>query len=136
MSGIVDLTELIKSMEPTKRQEGLVFCTLDWENLPEQPIDPLMLFKEAEGFTVIISEDKAQELNLHYDDVWDWIELSVHSSLSAIGFIAAVSKMLADNGISVNVVSAFHHDHLFIKHKDSKKAIKLLTEMSKSLSSE
>ncbi len=132
MSGIVDLKQLLASMTPTRLHEGLVFCTLDWENLPTEPIDPLMLFKEKEGFTVIISEEKARRLDLSYQDVWSWIELSVHSSLSAVGFIAEVSKILAENEISVNVVSAFHHDHLFVKQKDDKRAIKLLQELSES----
>ncbi|MFW9919226.1 MAG: ACT domain-containing protein [Candidatus Thorarchaeota archaeon] len=132
MTGINDLSELLASMEPTKLQEGLVFCTLEWENLPTEPIDPLMLFKEKEGFTVIISEAKARSLDLNYDEVWSWIELSVHSSLSAVGFIAAVSKILAENNISVNVVSAFHHDHLFVKQSDDKRAMKLLQELSQS----
>ncbi len=131
MSGIKDLKELLASVKPTKLQEGLVFCTLDWEKLPTEPIDPLMLFKEKEGFTVIISEDKARRLGLLYEEVWSWIELSVHSSLSAVGFIAEIAKVLADNGISVNVVSAFYHDHLFVKQKDDKRAVKILEELSR-----
>lgn len=135
MSGEEDLDRLLASMKPTKLQEGLVFCTLDWERLPTEPIDPLMLFKEKEGFTVIISEEKARRLGLSYSEVWSWIELSVHSSLNAVGFIAEVSKALAEHDISVNVVSAFHHDHLFVKQKDDKKALRILEDLSSSFAS-
>ena len=39
------------------------------------------------------------------------ITLTVRSSLEAVGLLAAITARLADAGISVNAVSAFHHDH-------------------------
>lgn len=136
MSGTRDLGELMASMEPEVREQDLVFCTLDWNNLPQDPIDPLLLFKESEGFTVIITEKKAKTLSLSYDSTWARIELTVHSSLNAVGFLAEVSKALAENGISVNIVSAFHHDHLFVPSGDAKKALKVLKELSSSYGSQ
>ncbi len=135
MTGVEDVSELLRSMDPVIRQTDLVFCTLGWENLPETPIDPLLLFKEVEGFTVVIPRVIARRLGLSYGEVWTWIELSVQSSLTAIGFIAAISTTLAKHEISVNVVSAYHHDHLFVREKDAKKAIKVLKELSSSLGS-
>jgi hypothetical protein len=136
MSEVSDIGELMASMEPEIRERDLVFCTLDWDNLPEDPIDPLLLFKEREGFTVIITEKKAKTLNLSYNLTWARIELTVHSSLNAVGFLAEVTKVLAENGLSVNVVSAFHHDHLFIPSGDAKKALKVLTDLSSAYGSQ
>ncbi len=136
MSEVSNLEELMASMEPEIRERDLVFCTLDWANLPQDPIDPLLLFKEREGFTVIITEKKAKTLNLSYTLTWARIELTVHSSLNAVGFLAGVSRALAENGISVNVVSAFHHDHLFVPSSDAKKALKALKELSSSYGSQ
>ena len=36
------------------------------------------------------------------------------SSLEAVGLTAAVAGALAAEGISANVVAAFHHDHVFV----------------------
>jgi hypothetical protein len=118
-------------MKPEMRQIELVFCTIPWEDIPETTIDPLLLFKEIEGMTIILPKLKADELGFNYEGTWTWIELSVHSSLQAVGFMAAISDALAREGISVNVVSAFHHDHLFVPDKKAKKAIKVLEELSK-----
>ena len=42
------------------------------------------------------------------------ITLEVHSALDAVGFLAAVTARLAAEGIGVNPVAGFHHDHLFV----------------------
>ena len=57
------------------------------------------------------------------------ITLAVHSSLEAIGFLAAITAQLADAGISVNAVSAFYHDHLFVPEHRASEALQLLQNM-------
>lgn len=42
------------------------------------------------------------------------ITCDVHSSLSAVGFLATIAARLTEVGISVNPVSGFFHDHLFV----------------------
>jgi uncharacterized protein len=54
----------------------------------------------------------------------------VHSSLEAVGFTAAFSRALADNGISCNVVAAYYHDHLFVNKQDADKAINILNNLA------
>jgi hypothetical protein len=45
------------------------------------------------------------------------------------GFLAAITARLAETGISVNVVSAFYHDHLFVPHDRADEALARLQEM-------
>jgi hypothetical protein len=59
------------------------------------------------------------------------ITLSIHSSLDAVGFLAAITAQLAEHGISVNVVSAYYHDHLFVTASRVDEVLKLLQEFSK-----
>jgi hypothetical protein len=43
---------------------------------------------------------------------------------SLVGFIAKVSKALADEKISIFTISAYSTDHILVKKKDLVKAIK------------
>jgi hypothetical protein len=52
----------------------------------------------------------------------------VHSSLEAVGLTAAVSKKLADKGISANVIAAYYHDHIFVQSAKAEEALYALTE--------
>lgn len=58
-----------------------------------------------------------------------WIQLDVHSSLALVGLTAAVSRALADAGISANVVAAFFHDHLFVAASDADRALEVLNQV-------
>ena len=51
------------------------------------------------------------------------ITLSVHSSLDAVGFLAAITNKLAAAAISFNPVSAYYHDHLFIPANRAEQAM-------------
>nr|WP_281404536.1 ACT domain-containing protein [Pyxidicoccus fallax] len=57
--------------------------------------------------------------------------MSVHSSLEAVGFIAAVSTRLAAHGIGVNPVAAYFHDHLFVPSARATEALALLESFAR-----
>lgn len=127
MSGETNLETLLHSMQPSLKPEEYVFCTVSpaqWANLTVQPIG---LFQEEEGITLILPKVQADQSQLPYEYVAHLITLSVHSSLSAIGFLAAITTRLAAQGISVNPVSAYYHDHLFVPVDRSAEALRLLT---------
>jgi uncharacterized protein len=58
------------------------------------------------------------------------ITLRIHSSLEAVGFLARIAAELARLGISVNVVSAFHHDHLFVPAGRAEEAMAALRALA------
>ncbi len=124
-----NLQTILKSMNPIFHEGEYVFCTVENTEAID-PNDLVMTFRETEGTTLIIRKETADKLNLKYDFIAAWISLMVHSSLEAVGLTASFSTALADEGISCNVVAGYYHDHLFIKHSDSQKAIAVLEKLS------
>jgi uncharacterized protein len=107
-----------------------VFCTLEGEKEFPAAIKPLLTFREQEGITLVIRLEEAENLGLGYQFASRLITFSVYSSLDAVGFLAAITARLAEAGISVNAVSAFHHDHLFVPGHRADEALSLLQSMS------
>ncbi len=126
MVGETDLDILLKSMNPILHPEEYVFCTINHGNSNYLALDPVCIFKEAEGLTLILKRETADLNNFSYSSVFCMITLSIHSSLEAVGFLAAIASKLAEFGISVNPVSAYYHDHLFIPIAQTDLTMKLL----------
>lgn len=129
MIGETNLQKLLKEMKPELNGGEYVYCVA---NSKEHAIslDPLFLFLEKEGVTMILPKDKADSMDLSYPTVCAWITLTVHSSLEAVGLTAAFSSALTDANISCNVVAAFFHDHIFVPVKDAQRAMKVLNKLT------
>ncbi len=117
-------------MQPVLVDKNFVFCTINRD--VKLNVYPKMMFREKEGTTLILKKEQADENNLTYRGTWDLITLSVNSSLEAVGFLADITKVLAKENISVNAVSAYYHDHLFVPSSKSKQALITLKKLSKS----
>ncbi|MBN2426289.1 MAG: ACT domain-containing protein [Calditrichaceae bacterium] len=110
-AGETDLKRLLENMNPVMDSAEYVFCTQYSIN---ENFSPLGLFKEAEGWTMILDRSQADRAGIPYDVVFNKITLNIHSSLEAIGFTSAIAAELTKHGIPANIVAAFYHDHLFI----------------------
>ena len=129
MSGESDLQKLLQGMKPKLNEGEFVFCTLDSTQAADT-LNPLCMFQETEGTTVIIPRQKADAAALPYSVVCAWITLTIHSSLEAVGLTAAVSKTLTEENISCNVVAAYYHDHIFVPVQDAQRAMAALERIS------
>lgn len=131
MSGERDLAVLLSSMEPELLEQDYVFVTFPDGNYGDGGhLMPIGAFQEKEGLTLIIPKQAALSNNIKVDTVLKCISLKVHSSLEAVGLTAAISKVLAANNISANVVAGFFHDHVFIPAGDAEKAMAALNQMT------
>lgn len=131
--GETNLSVLLRSMQPVHNPGEYVFCTVAPAQLTATQttdLQPIGTFEEAEGRTLILRREVADRSQLPYDAVFAWITLSVHSSLSAVGFLAAITQTLAAQGISVNPVSAYYHDHLFVPLDRTAEVMALLQSLS------
>ncbi|MBI3033414.1 ACT domain-containing protein [Candidatus Woesearchaeota archaeon] len=126
MPSVKDLKTLLESMNPQLIKGKYVFCTVSQQQYHRLKTKPLMLFKETEGITLILQKSVAEKLKFAYTSIWAMITLTVHSDLNAVGFLAAITAKLAQQGISVNAVSAYYHDHLFVPFEKAEKSMALL----------
>jgi hypothetical protein len=130
MAGERDLAALLRDMKPEMHGGIFVFCTIAERAEIPATLTPLLTFREAEGTTLVIPREEAERLGLPHQFASRLITLTVHSSLEAVGFLAAITARLATAGISVNAVSAFYHDHLFVPEHRADEALGLLQNMS------
>jgi hypothetical protein len=131
MTGETDLDRLLASMNPELRPGVYVFATLGPGTVPPENLEPVMLFREAEGTTLILPLEVAEGAGIAGIFPCRMITLRIHSSLEAIGFMARITTRLAGAGIGVNPVSAFFHDHLFVPEDRAEEAVALLRELSR-----
>ena len=94
------------------------------------PADAIMLFREHEGVTVVVAVDDAAVNHARDEPLWAQITLRIHSSLEAVGMLAAIAGALAARKIPCNAVSAYYHDHLFVPWARRDEAIDALREFS------
>ena len=126
MEGVTDLRTLKATMQPVLLEGAYVFCSVSQEAYDSLSLRPLGTFREQEGITLIITEEQARGAGLPFDSSWACISLTVHSALTAVGFLAAITARLAEAGISVNAVSAYYHDHLFVPWERREEAMEVL----------
>jgi len=130
MTGETDLQKLLASMTPHLLPDVHVFATLAPDAAMPDGLDPVMSFREREGTTLIVAEDQARAAGLDGNFRCRMITLNIHSSLEAVGFLAAITTRLASAGMGVNPVSAFYHDHLFVPADRADEAMALLTQLA------
>lgn len=115
MSGITDLDQLLRTLNPATCDQEFVFITQphsDSSNAARQLA--VATVWEAEGLTLVIPKQVADRNGESYSAVFRRITLRTHSSLEAVGLTAAISNQLFRFGIAANVIAGFHHDHVFV----------------------
>ena len=131
--GEENLTVLLATMEPTLDPTVYVFInsTQPLPSLPLATLQPQLIAQEAEGTTIVTTEALAASHG--FQEVvfpCQKISLSIHSSLEAVGLIAAITNRLKDHRISTNVVSGFFHDHIYVPVDRAQDAMRILKELS------
>ena len=127
MTGETELKKILATLSPQLDSREYVLCTFknavygDYAQL-----QPIASYMEAEGLTLVVEKNSADREGIDYQAVFKCITLNVHSSLQAVGLTAAVSSLLAEQGISANMIAAYYHDHIFVPAADAERALALL----------
>ena len=114
---VSDLAGMLAGMAPVLDAMAWRFVLLEGE----PPENAFALIREDEGVTAIVPDESGDFAR---------ITLMVHSALTGVGLTAAVATALAERGIACNVVSGFHHDHLFVPWARRDDALATLVERS------
>ncbi|MBL8264673.1 MAG: GNAT family N-acetyltransferase [Xanthomonadaceae bacterium] len=124
--GETDLQRLLAGLSPALAARPRAIRT-QAHDTPVPP-DAIMLFREDEGTTVVVETTAGGHAGSD-EPRWAQITLRIHSSLDAVGMMAAIAGALADRDIPCNAVSAYFHDHLFVpwaQREDALEALRLL----------
>lgn len=118
-----DLAVLLATMRPELNDGEWVFCSVS--ELPPG-VEPIATIREPEGLSVVVARATADMHGWAYGFVAEWITLTVHSALDAVGLTAAVATRLTEHDISCNVVAGRLHDHLFVPADRADEAVAVL----------
>lgn len=94
--------------------------------------DAMVTIQDKNEITVVIDQEK---LEAHKDDLieidkdWKIITFDMLLPLDMVGWIAKVSEILAEEGISILILSAYSTDHVLVQTADLEKAVNKLKSM-------
>lgn len=129
--GEQNLERLLAEMRPELDPARYAYCRLR-EGMQPDRVTARGIFYEQEGVTLIVEHDEAVRAGLTPDFLCRRIELTIHSDLNAVGFIARISRELAAAAIPCNTVAATWHDHLFVPEPLAERAMAVLTALQMS----
>jgi uncharacterized protein len=109
----------------------------NWLKLLETPelsprmTAPFMIFQDNREVTLLLDEIDYEKirysiLTAKSQGGFRLLTFDIELDFTVVGFIAFVSKILADANISIIALSAFSRDHLLIKQDDLAKALIIL----------
>ena len=123
--GKQNLQTLLGQMNPLLDPDEYVFATG-----PAPLPQAICSFRESEGVTLILERADAEALGIPYTYPCRRITLTIHSSLESVGLFAAITTRLAAHGLSVNAVSGYYHDHLFVETGKADRVMVLLKQLA------
>jgi hypothetical protein len=109
----------------------------DWARLLENPelsprgSAPFMLLRDEHEVTLLLDETDWRTMRHAVRDArtendFRLLTFDIEIDWKTIGFLASVTQILADAGISCGALSAFSRDHLLIKQDDLGNALRVL----------
>jgi hypothetical protein len=131
MRGETDLARLLATLEPVLDPTEWGFGTLPPGATLPPGLGEIGTFAEAEGLSVVAPLVALRAAGIRCEGPFAKISLTVHSALEAVGLTAALSAALTAEGISANVVAAFHHDHVFVQWGRREDAMAALARLAR-----
>ena len=92
---------------------------------------PFMIFKDAHEVTLIVDDQDLRNMRPGLAEAkiangYRLLTFETVLDLSVVGFMAAVSRILANADVPILLISAFSRDHVLIRQSDLAAALKAL----------
>lgn len=111
----------------------------DWRKLLDAPelsprmTAPFLIFSDKWEVTLLLDDIDFQTIRHAVRDAktqsgFRLLSFDIELDFSVVGFLAEISRILAEAEISIVALSAFSRDHILIKQNDLAKALKVLGE--------
>jgi uncharacterized protein len=129
--------ELLRQTKIEVAPETYFFISLqneDWLKLLENPelsprmTSPFMIFKDKFEVTLLLDENDFETIRHALRDAgiernFRLLTFDIKLDFTVVGFLAEVSRILAEADISIITLSSFSRDHILVKQKDLPKAL-------------
>ena len=130
MNGETNIPLILKNLNPVLNKGSYVYCLIEKLNTVQLD-EPIGIFREAKGFTLILETSVADNYGFSYETIYSWITLDIHTSLNAVGLTSVISAELAEQSITCNMVAAYYHDHIFVKQNEADAAMHALNALTR-----
>jgi hypothetical protein len=88
------------------------------------------VIRDKNEITVVIDQSKLDSRDVvEIDKDWKILTFGMVLPFGLVGFLARVSRALADEKVSILAISAFSTDHILVKESDLPRAIKKLQSL-------
>ena len=92
--------------------------------------DHFLITKDADEITIVTEENNVNSVEFSEETKWfKLFEIRPHTPFLTVGFIATITKAIADKGLNVLVVSTYSKDYILIKEEHSTQAVEALEEL-------
>ena len=133
-------SEILKNARVEVSAETFTLVSLiheDWIRLLQNPelsprmTAPFMIYYDKHEVTLLLDETDFETMRHALSDAniergFRLLTFDIVLGFNVVGFLAEVSRILADAGISIVALSAFSRDHFLIKQADLASALKAL----------
>jgi hypothetical protein len=92
--------------------------------------DHFFVSKDADEITIVTEEKNFNHTNFQKDVKWfKLFEIKVAVPFLGVGFLAAITKAIAEKGLDILVVSTFSKDYILVREETYETAVSALKEM-------
>lgn len=137
-----EILELLKNSKLEVQTKSFILISLEqneWLKLLENPelsprmSAPFMIFKDQFEITLLLDEIDFGKIsneirNAKIEKGFRLLTFEIELDFEVVGFLAEISRILAEAGISIIALSSFSRDHILIKQENLAKALKALGE--------